>query len=112
MTTAAGADVRLPRYQALLASIRAGETVQFDGAIGNEPDTRGLLFSSPAGENRLAAVGSPEALIQTHVAYIHAGARVITAHTFGHTRERLEDAAAPCDAMGDAAAPCSGTRGS
>ena len=89
---------RSPAYEAVLTAMRAGQTVLLDGAISTELDSRGVLMTpgedgSPS-PNRLAAVAAPEVLIALHVDYIRAGARVITAHTFGHTRAYLEDGGA------------------
>ena len=93
---------RSPRYQRLLADIQDGQkTVLLDGPISTELDSRGVTMAS--GKERRVAKDDPESLVQVHVDYIKAGARIITTNTFGRTRqvlgsdfEELTRAAADC----------------
>ena len=88
MTSSADPVRRFPRYQSLLAELRSGQkTVLLDGPISTELDSRGITMAS--GKGRRVAKDDPEALVQLHVDYTNAGARIITTHTFGLTREVL-----------------------
>ena len=79
---------RSPRYQCLLAELRSGQkTVLLDGPISTELDSRGVTMAS--GKARRVAKDDPESLVQLHVDYTNAGARIITTHTFGGTRDVL-----------------------
>ena len=79
---------RSPRYQCLLAELRSGQkTVLLDGPISTELDSRGVTMET--GKARRVAKDDPESLVQLHVDYINAGARIITTHTFGGTRDVL-----------------------
>ena len=88
MTSNADPVRRTPRYQSLLAELRSGQkTVLLDGPISTELDSRGVTMAS--GKARRVAKDDPESLVQLHVDYINAGARIITTHTFGGTRDVL-----------------------
>ncbi len=88
MTNNADPVRRFPRYQSLLAELHGGQnTVLLDGPISTELDFRGVTMAS--GKARRVAKDDPEALVQLHVDYINAGARIITTHTFGFTRDVL-----------------------
>ena len=90
MTKSADPVRRSHRYQRLLAELRSGQkTVLLDGPISTELDSRGVTIAS--GKERRVAKDDPEALVQLHVDYINAGARIITTHTFGLTRDVLGD---------------------
>lgn len=84
----AGPIKRSQRYQRLLADLRCkNKTTLLDGPISTELDTRGVTMSS--GKGKRAPIDDQEALIQVHIDYIKAGARIITTHTFGGNRDRL-----------------------
>ena len=88
MTSNADPVRRTPRYQSLLAELRSGQkTVLLDGPISTELDSRGVTMAS--GKARRVAKDDPESLVQLHVDYTNAGARIITTHTFGGTRDVL-----------------------
>ena len=88
MTSNADPVRRTPRYQSLLSELRCGQkTVLLDGPISTELDSRGVTMAS--GKTRRAAKDDPESLVQLHVDYTNAGARIITTHTFGGTRNVL-----------------------
>ncbi len=79
---------RSPRYQRLLVDLQDGQkTVLLDGPISTELDSRGVTMAS--GKERRVAMDDPESLVQVHVDYIKAGARIITTNTFGRTRQVL-----------------------
>ncbi|MFL2759529.1 MAG: homocysteine S-methyltransferase family protein, partial [Dehalococcoidia bacterium] len=82
MTTIAEPIKRSHRYQNLLTDLKSGnKTILLDGPISTELDARGVTMSS--GKGRRASIDNREALIQVHMDYIKAGARIITTHTFG-----------------------------
>ena len=88
MTTIAEPIKRSHRYQNLLTDLKSGnKTILLDGPISTELDARGVTMSS--GKGRRASIDNREALIQVHMDYIKAGARIITTHTFGGNRHRL-----------------------
>ena len=88
MTSNADPVRRTPRYQSLLSELRSGQkTVLLDGPISTELDSRGVTMAS--GKARRVAKDDPESLVQLHVDYTNAGARIITTHTFGGTRDVL-----------------------
>ena len=79
---------RSSRYQRLLVDLQDGQkTVLLDGPISTELDSRGVTMAS--GKERRVAKDDPESLVQVHVDYINAGARIITTNTFGRTRQVL-----------------------
>ena len=88
MTTSVRPVNRSSRYQRLLADLQDGQkTVLLDGPISTELDSRGVTMAS--GKERRVAKDDPESLVQVHVDYINAGARIITTNTFGRTRQVL-----------------------
>ena len=79
---------RSSRYQRLLVDLQdCQKTVLLDGPISTELDSRGVTMAS--GKERRVAKDDPESLVQVHVDYINAGARIITTNTFGRTRQVL-----------------------
>ena len=88
MTGIADPIKRSQRYQNLLSDLSSGDkTILLDGPISTELDARGVTMSS--GRGRRAPIDDQEALIQVHMDYINAGARIITTHTFGGNRDKL-----------------------
>ncbi|MEC9320634.1 MAG: homocysteine S-methyltransferase family protein, partial [Chloroflexota bacterium] len=88
MTSIADPIKRSQRYQNLLSDLSSGDkTILLDGPISTELDARGVTMSS--GRGRRAPIDDQEALIQVHMDYINAGARIITTHTFGGNRDKL-----------------------
>ena len=88
MTGIADPIKRSQRYQNLLSDLSSGDkTILLDGPISTELDARGITMSS--GRGRRAPIDDQEALIQVHMDYINAGARIITTHTFGGNRDKL-----------------------
>ena len=81
MTSNADPVRRTPRYQSLLTELRSGQkTVLLDGPISTALDSRGVTMAS--GKARRVAKDDPESLVQLHVDYTNAGARIITTNTF------------------------------
>ena len=79
---------RSPRYESFLTEMTdPGKTILIDGPISTELDSRGITMAS--GRERRVAKDDPESLVQVHMDYIDAGARVITTNTFGRTRQVL-----------------------
>ena len=88
MTSISEPIKRSQRYQTLLSDLsRENKTILLDGPISTELDSRGVTMSS--GRGRRAPIDDQEALVQVHMDYINAGARIITTHTFGGNRDKL-----------------------
>ena len=75
----------------LLEAALAGDGfLLFDGAMGTQLQTRGLV----AGElPELLCLTHPEVVTEVHAAYVAAGADVVTTNTFGANAVKLGDAA-------------------
>ncbi len=71
--------------------IATGGTVILDGATGTELQRRGVPMHEEAW-SAAALLTHPTVVRAVHEDYIHAGARVITANTFGTSRALLERA--------------------
>ena len=72
-------------YRDFMSELERGtQHLLLDGPISTELDSRGLTMSS--GRSRRSPIDEPEDLIQLHVDYINAGARIVTTHTFGASR--------------------------
>lgn len=61
--------------------------VLLDGGMGTQLQDSGLEDGAPG---ELWNLENPEAVLRTHTAYAHAGARMLTTNTFGGTRPRLD----------------------
>jgi homocysteine S-methyltransferase len=74
-----------------LDRLRGGEVFVLDGAVGTELQRRGVPMDTEAW-CAVANLSHPETVVETHRAYIAAGARVVTANTFASARHVLEAA--------------------
>ena len=76
-------------YDAVMQEIRDGALMTIDGATATELGRRDAPIHK-GDWGALATASHPEVLHSIHADYIRAGARVVTANTFGATREILE----------------------
>ncbi len=67
-------------------SLRDGNVVVFDGAMGSLLQRRGL---QPGQSPEEFGVQRPDVVVDIHAEYARAGARVVTTNTFGATRHKL-----------------------
>ena len=71
--------------------LEANEIVLIDGGTGTELEQRGVPMNEVVWSGA-AVLSHPDAVRETHEAYIRAGAQVIITNTFGSTRQMLEPA--------------------
>ncbi|MDG2385705.1 MAG: homocysteine S-methyltransferase family protein [Pirellulaceae bacterium] len=71
--------------------LATNEIILIDGGTGTELQRRGVPMNEIAWSGA-AVLSHPEAVRDTHLAYIAAGAEVVIANTFGSTRQMLEPA--------------------
>tara|TARA_B100001123_G_scaffold259311_1_gene288943 strand:+ start:2807 stop:3733 length:927 start_codon:yes stop_codon:yes gene_type:complete len=79
------------RYSCLLAKIDAGELAVLDSGVSTELDRRDVYMDDQVW-SALASIQFFDALVETHQAYIDAGADVITVNGYASSRLVLEPA--------------------
>ena len=84
----------MPRYDDLLADVRAGQSILIDGGTGSECIRRGVPHSEH-GWSGAAALSHPEIVGSIHTDYLALGARVVVANTFATGANILRDVGAP-----------------
>ena len=75
----------------IIKRLESDKVVILDGGVGTEIQRRGVAMNEHAWCG-VANRENPDVVRQVHVDYIHAGAEVITANTFGTARHVLEPA--------------------
>ena len=79
------------RYEALLSKINSGQMAILDSGISTELERRGATMDDQVWSARVS-IESFDVLVETHQAYIDAGADVITVNSYASSRLVLETA--------------------
>ena len=79
------------RYNALLSKINSGKIAILDCGVSTELERRGATMDDQVW-SALASIESFDSLVETHQAYIDAGADVITVNSYASSRLVLETA--------------------
>ena len=79
------------RYEALVSKIHSGQVAILDSATSTELERRGATMDDQVW-SALASIESFDSLVETHQAYIDAGADVITVNSYASSRLVLESA--------------------
>ena len=79
------------RYEALLSKINSGQIAILDSGISTELERRGATMDDQVWSARVS-IESFDVLVETHQAYIDAGADVITVNSYASSRLVLETA--------------------
>ena len=79
------------RYEALLSKINSGQVAILDSGISTELERRGATMDDQVWSARVS-IESFDVLVETHQAYIDAGADVITVNSYASSRLVLETA--------------------
>ncbi len=79
------------RYNALLSKINSGKVAILDSGISTELERRGATMDDQVWSARVS-IESFDVLVETHQAYIDAGADVITVNSYASSRLVLEPA--------------------
>ena len=79
------------RYEALLSKINSGQVAILDSGTSTELERRGATMDDQVWSARVS-IESFDVLVETHQAYIDAGADVITVNSYASSRLVLETA--------------------
>lgn len=77
------------RYKSVMEKLGTGGAVLLDGGVSTELENRGAAMKSGLWSGH-ASLDSWDLLVDVHLAYIDAGAEVITANTYASSRLMLE----------------------